>query len=398
MSNYRVHRVKIGKTPQLDELAHECGRLYSQVVVSFWRTVRHKGVWLKPSHMMRWYTSHRLHAHTADACVQAFFASLKSWRERKKSGDPYVKPPHKRKRYFRIEYKRSAMALKDGVLRLSNGKGNAPLVLPWRWDLPKTLVIHWAGTQYEAIATYEEDTEGQPQGEKIAGIDLGEVHMAVTHDGMETYILNGRLLRSTVQYRNKLQATLNSRIDGKMKKGSKRRKRVIRSKKRQLKKIEHQIKEIEHKQTTDLITTLYQAGVRTVVIGDVRDLRLQTDVGHTDNQKIHQWSHGSVRFKLSYKAQRLGMEVFLQEESYTSRTCPKCLHVRSKVKGRIFRCTNKKCSWCYHRDGVGAINIRRKYLGISKSSPVVGVMAPPTGLRFFPHARVAREEREAAPL
>src|SRR5256885_7241685 len=131
---YQVRRVKIGKTAQLDELARECGRLYSQTVVSFWRTVRKKGIWLKPSHLMRWHTSKKLHAHTADACVQAFFASLKSWRERKKAGDPDAKPPRKRKRYFRIEYKRSAMLLADGKLRLSNGKGNTPLILAWSWE------------------------------------------------------------------------------------------------------------------------------------------------------------------------------------------------------------------------------------------------------------------------
>jgi putative transposase len=107
------------------------------------------------------------------------------------------------------------------------------------------VVIHWTGTQYEAIATYEEGIQAQPQGEKIAGIDLGEIHMAVSHDGTDTHILNGRLLRSKVQYRNKLQAKLNSRIDGRMKKGSKHHQRVIRSKKKQLKKIEHQIREIE---------------------------------------------------------------------------------------------------------------------------------------------------------
>jgi putative transposase len=328
--------------------------------------------------------------------VQGFFAGLKSWRERKKAGDGGAKPPHKRKRFFRIEYKRSAMALSEGKLRLSNGKGNCPLVLAWPWELPNAVVIHWTGTQYEAIATYKEDLQVRSQGDKVAGIDLGEVHMAVSHDGVETYILNGRLLRSKVQYRNKLQAQLNSRIDGRMKKGSKRRKRVIRSKKKQLKKIEHQIKEIEHRQTTCLITALYNGGVRTLVIGDVRDLRQQTDVGHTNNQKIHQWSHGSVRFKLTYKAERLGMEVLLQEESYTSRTCPGCLHVRSKVTGRVFRCTNKRCRFVYHRDGVGAINIRRKYLG--QTGPVVGVMAPPTGLRFRPQARVARLQREATPF
>jgi putative transposase len=91
--------------------------------------------------------------------------------------------------------------------------------------LPQTLVIHWTGIQYETIATYAEACAYGPfpQG-KVAGIDLGEVHMAVVHDGEATHILNGRLLRSKVQYRNTLQAELNSRIDGRM---QKRRKRLI---------------------------------------------------------------------------------------------------------------------------------------------------------------------------
>jgi putative transposase len=321
--------------------------------VFFWRTVRHKGIWLKKKHLQRLFTSPKLHAHTSDACVEAFFAALNSWRERRDL-DPKAKPPHKRKWYFRIEYKRSAMRLKDGRLRLSNGRGNEPLVLDWPHAFP------------------------------------------------QTHILNGRLLRSKVQYRNKLQAQLNSRIDGRMKKGSKRRKRLIRSKKKQLKKLEHQIKDLEHKQTTRLITTLHERGVQTVVIGDVRGIREDNDVGSTNNQKIHQWSHGSVRFKLTYKAERLGMQVALQEESYTSRTCPHCLYVRSSVKGRMFCCPN--CHWTYHRDGVGAINIRQKYLG---QVPVVGAMAPPTGLQFHAQTRVAHghgmgtflpSPREAAPF
>jgi putative transposase len=384
---YQVRRFNLGKTDQLDELARECGKLYSQTVVFFWRTVRHKNIWLKPKHLMRLFTSHKLHAHTADACVQAFFASLKSWRERKKQGDPNAHPPRKRKRYFRIEYKRSAMVLKEGKLRLSNGKGTEPLVLDWQWDLPNTVVIHWTGKHYEAIATYQQEPAIPIAAGEAAGIDLGEVHMAVSHDGEHTYILNGRYLRSKVQYRNKLQAKLNSRIDGRMKKGSRRRMKLIASKKRQLAKIKNQIKDVEHKQTSTLITTLHKDSVRTLVIGDVREIRQDTDVGHTNNQKIHQWSHGSVRFKLTYKAQRLGMAVALQDEHYTSRTCPHCRYVRSKVVGRVFRCP--KCGWTYHRDGVGGINIRRKYLG---SFPVVGAMAPPIGIRYKPYAGVARTE------
>jgi putative transposase len=390
MSLYQVRRVSIGKTPQLDTLARECGKLYSQTLVFFWRTVRHQGLWLKPKHLMRLYPSPALHAHTADACVQAFFAALDSWRKRRKS-DPTAKPPHKRKWYFRIEYKSTAIRHKDGALTLSNGKGNAPLVLTWPWQTPKTIVIHWTGTQYEAIATYAAETRGQPMGEQVAGIDLGEIHLAVSHDGTQTHILNGRLLRSKRQFRNKLIEHLEKRIS-RRKKGSRRRKKLIRSKQKQLRKLKRQILEIEHKQTTHLISTLYRNGVQTVVIGDVRDIRQDNDVGSANNQKIHQWSHGSIRRKLTYKAERLGMQVELQEESHTSKTCPKCGHMRkSAPKGRVFHCANKQCGFTWHRDGVGAMNIRYKYRGEFGIPHVVAAMAPAIGMRYMPHTGVARE-------
>src|SRR5882757_10442802 len=113
-------------------------------------------------------------------------------------------------------------------------------------------------------------------------------------------------------------------------------------------------------------------------------LRQNVDVGSKNNQKIHQWSAGSVRHKLTYKAERLGMIVQLQDEHSTSKTCPVCEHKRkTSPSGRVFTCTKKECKWQYHRDGVGAINIRRKYLGLG---PVIGDMAPPTGMGFRHHS------------
>lgn len=102
---YQVRQVNIGKTARLDELAHACGKLYSKTVVFFWRTVRHKGIWLKCAQMERIFTSDKLHAHTSDATVQAFFASMKSWRKRRKT-DSNAHPPRGRRRYFRIEYRK----------------------------------------------------------------------------------------------------------------------------------------------------------------------------------------------------------------------------------------------------------------------------------------------------
>ena len=279
---YTVRRLNIGKTEQLDELASASGELYSRVVVLFWRTVRKKGVWLKPSSLMRWQNSDRLHAHTADACAQAFFSSLKSYRARCKT-DPDAKPPHERRKFFRVEYKSTAMRHKGDTLTLSNGRGNPPLVLPWTWETPKTLTIHWTGTQYEAIAVYVLPEPKLVQDGRTAGVDLGEIHLAVSHDGDHTHIINGRLLRAKRQYQNRIKARLSHMIDTK-KRGSRRRERLIQSKKRQLRKLDNQIKDITHKCTTRLVSTLREDGVQTVVIGEVRDIRQGLDYGKKANQ------------------------------------------------------------------------------------------------------------------
>jgi len=131
------------------------------------------------------------------------------------------------------------------------------------------------------------------------------------------------------------------------------------------------IKNQTDKQTTALVSTLHERGVQTVVIGDVRDLRKRVDYGPAANQRIHQMVTGKVRCLITYKAEWLGMRVVLQDEAYTSQECPQC-GSRHKPQGRMYACP--ACGFRFHRDGVGSINIRRKYLGLG---PVVGRWRPP---------------------
>lgn len=142
MPNYTVRKLKLKYSEQLDELAHAAGELYSQTLVSFWRTVRKKNVWLSGYTMEKWLMSDKLHAHSSDAVTQSFFASLKSWRTRRKT-DSLSKPPKRRKWYYKLIWKSSAIKIKDGKLRLSNGLGNQPLIVHWGWDQPKQVELGW---------------------------------------------------------------------------------------------------------------------------------------------------------------------------------------------------------------------------------------------------------------
>jgi putative transposase len=143
---YTVRRLKIGRTEQMDQLARAAGELYGQVVVWFWRTVRHKGLWLGAKHLMRWLTSALLHAHSSDAVVQSFFAALASWLERR-TVDPEAKPPYRRKHFDNVQWKSSAITSKNGMLSLANGKGRAPLIVPWAHGLPIQVEMGWDGRQ-----------------------------------------------------------------------------------------------------------------------------------------------------------------------------------------------------------------------------------------------------------
>ena len=372
---YRVRKLKLGPSPQLEKLALQAGNLYSKVLVYFWRTVRKKRIWLSPNAMMKLFRADGLHSQSAQAVIQSFYASLKSWQKRRRV-DPNAHPPRRRRKYFKIVWKSSAIRVKDGKLKLSNGRGNPPLKVRWPFDTPKIIELGWNGSEYELRATYLVE-KSKTIGHGVAAIDLGEIHPFVVFDGQQTIIYNGRYLRSVRRYQNRLKAKLSQKLSA-LKKGSRRWKKLNNSKKKQLKKLNNQIKDILHKLSRHCVSTLFQRGVHTLVIGDVRNIRRNLNYGKKVNQKLHQWIFGQSRWQLSYKWELLGGEVKIQEEFYTSSICPLC-GTKCHPNGRVFRC---KCNFVFHRDGVGSINIRSKYLGYS---PVVGEMAPPIGVRFNPH-------------
>jgi putative transposase len=382
-SVYITRKLKLGQSDQLDALAEASGDLWSRISASFWRTVRKKGIWLSKHAMQRWEVNGNpdLHSHSAQAVNDQFYEALASWRSNREN-NPDSRPPHKQKRFNKIVWKSQAIRVKDGRLRLSNGRGNDPVWIRWQWPKPVRVEIGWDGSEYELRCQYKVKQHSKPKGNKVAGIDLGEIHLAVACDGKMAIIANGRELRAKRQYQNKLKAKLNAKIDRK-ERGSSRWWKLVRSKQKQLAKLRNQITDILHKQSTRLVAALHERGVATLVIGDVRGIRKRIDYGRKANQRLHQWAHAKFAHMLTYKARLYGMKVERVGESYTSQTCPSCEN-RKKPNGRNYHC--HECGFEYHRDGVGALNIRKKYL--RKRSAVVGQMAcpsAPVGVKYRPH-------------
>jgi putative transposase len=124
MPNYFVRKLKIGKTEQLDKLARAAGKLYTRTLVSYWRVVRKKKIFLSQYTMEKWHTSPDLHSQSCNVVTKNVFAAIKSAQKRKKAGDKAAKYPKRHKKFYKINWRSAAIHLKDGKLILSNGNNN----------------------------------------------------------------------------------------------------------------------------------------------------------------------------------------------------------------------------------------------------------------------------------
>ncbi|MDE0687612.1 MAG: transposase [Candidatus Poribacteria bacterium] len=341
--------------------------------------------------------SHPLHSQSIQAVRERYFKNRKAYRALRRNGNhTTAKPPHKSKRFQTTTWKKSAIRFKETLLgkvvRLSNGKGNHP---PLQIQLPKSfnlsivsdiVIVNLVYTHghYELHFVYNTEKTDASKANGVAGVDIGEIHPIVSHDGQNTLIFNGRYIRSLYRLRNKALASMNAKID-RCQRHSKRWWHLVRRKWKRIRKIDHQIKDALHKHTTTFVKYCSESGIGTIAIGDLTGIRENIDYGKRANQKLHQWAFGKVRELITYKAKAVGIKVELIDEAYTSQTCPNCGN-RKKPHTRNYHCA--PCGFKYHRDGVGAINIRQKYLG--HFGVPVGAdmgnqtmkMTPPVGFRL----------------
>ena len=377
---YTTKKIKVSPTSELDILASESGRVYSKVVSLIRKVKRKKGFWLSQGAVQKYMRlrGYNLHSQTIQAIIESYFDSLKSYFRTVKS-NPEAKPPKRTPHFFKVRWKSSAISLRDGVLRLSNGKGNTPITLQSTVE-PIYVEMYFQRGSYYFSLVYKVHTPPKHETGKAVAIDMGEIHPIVSHDGEQTIIYNGRALRAIKQYINKFKAYIQSKMDRCVKR-SNRWYRLKRIKIKILAKLNAQLKDAEHKITSRFISDCLKAKADTIVIGKLKGIRQRAKFSKKSNQKVHQWAFARLQFMICYKAELAGLKVKFVSEAYTSQTCPRCGN-RKKPANRNYHCNH--CGFQYHRDGVGAINLWNKVSGFLLS-PVVGAMASPIGVRFDWH-------------
>jgi putative transposase len=381
-----------------DALNRLSGGLYTDILITHWRTFRKKGHWLSMFAACRWSdrrTSAPLHAHSIDMAQKGFYYACTTTRALRRAGIAEARFPHHRRRFRATCWKNTAIRRKGDVLVLSNGKGNRPIEIALPESLRKVLQIREIRLVFDKRAdrhvwhvVVEDGKQPKPApGSNVASVDLGEIHPAVVGDEQEATVITCRERRAQSQGHVRRLANLNRAISKKVK-GSRRYRRLVHKKIRMKAKHARVIRDIEHKVSRAVVATAVDLKAGTLVIGDVRDLADGVDCGAAQNQKMSQWNHGKVRQYITYKAEAEGITIKLQDEAYTSQTCPNC-SARHKPKGRRYRCP--ACGLQTHRDVVGQVNILSSF---KHGAP--GQIPAPSSVKYrTPHnLRVMRRCRD----
>ena len=210
---------------------------------------------------------------------------------------------------------------------------------------------------------YEVDCKEKTKNNNYASIDIGVNNLAaLTSNVFSPIIINGKPLKSINQFYNKFIADESS-------KHGKWTRRMYSS----LRKRDNKIKDYMHKASTFIVNHLVENNVSTLVIGQNKGWKQDTKMQKDDKQTFIQIPFSKFINMLKYKCSLNGIDVILQEESYTSKSsfldqdyiCTYGVDddLFSPSGKRIKRGLYRSCdNTLLNADINGSLNILRKYL------------------------------------
>ena len=255
---------------------------------------------------------------------------------------------------------------------------------------------------FDVAYVYEESEKKLVNGTDTIGIDLGVNNLAtcVATNG-DSFILDGKRLKNLNQWYNKRNAKLQSIKDIQAIED------LTNQQAKLLDKRKHQIQDYLNKSVRFIIDRCLNTGISKIVVGYNPGIKQDANMGTRNNQNFVQIPLSTFRFKLESLCERVGIEYIETEESYTSiasaldgdkipkynpNDTQKYTFSGKRIKRGLYR--TKTCQ-LINADANGALNILRKYLGLSKAKDlkmirrISGCLTHPKRIRSFESKTIA---------
>ncbi len=167
---------------------------------------------------------------------------------------------------------------------------------------------------YVVEVVYERaETQAPVNPALMASIDIGVnnlVALTSNKGGFVPRLVNGRPLKSTNQYYNKRKAELQKKLGTPGTTNRMERMTIKRTRR-----IDHSL----HTASKRILDLLIQEGIGTLIIGKNPFWKQEAEMRKKDKQHFVQLPHARFIDMLCYKAKLVGIQVIVQEESYTSK-------------------------------------------------------------------------------
>lgn len=246
---------------------------------------------------------------------QSFFSSIRDWKKNpsKYTGRPSL-PKYKDKNKGRnlLIYTIQAISkvkLRDGIVQLSGTK----ISIQTKQENIKQARIVPKNNHYVVEIIFERKEKHEKlDKKKIAGADLGInnlITVTSNQNSMKPILINGRPLKSINQYYNKKKAVLQSFVGDK----SSNKLRTLTDKRN------FKVDDYLHNASKIVVDTLVEHEVGIFVIGNNKQWKTEINLGKRNNQNFVNIPHSRLIKMIEYKCKLVGIEVYLREESYTSK-------------------------------------------------------------------------------
>ncbi len=222
---------------------------------------------------------------------------------------------------------------------------------------------------YVVEVVYErEETQANVNPALMASVDIGVNNLAALTSNKEGFIprlVNGRPVKSINQYYNKRKADLQSIL-----KDTRFTARMERMTLTRTRRIDHYL----HTASKRIIDLLVSEGIGTLIIGKNPNWKQECEMRKKDTQHFVQIPHARLVDMLCYKAKLVGIQVILQEESYTSKASfldSDPIPTYGKVEGEPMFSGRRVKRGLYRASGKRSLNadVNGSYNILRKASP-----------------------------
>lgn len=308
-----------------------------------------------------------------DSNFKSFFSLLKL-KQQGKYDRPIHLPKYLDKTTGRqiVQYTKQAISvktLKEGYISLSGTSFRIKTKQANIHSIQSVRIVPCNGYIKIEVLYNKQEKELSYCNNSYASIDFGiDNLMTVTSTEFNPIIINGKPVKSINQYYNKTKAELQSVLKTVNNKYTSKRLQRLSLKRT------NKINDYFHKASTMLVNHLVYHDVSTLVVGYNKEWKQDTSMNDRNNQNFVQVPFYKLLLMLQYKCRLAGINLVIQEESYTSKasfynadTIPTYGKDKEDIsfsgyrKHRgLYKIKNSNIS--VNADVNGSYNIMRKYL------------------------------------